>query len=65
MTKEKAIEIANTLHSIEECDFFIDQLCNFSNTLEVENDNLKSILRDAINKAQREKMWLETSLAAF
>lgn len=65
MTKEKAIEIANTLQSIEECDNFIDLLGNFTNNLEINNHRLEEILEDAINSAVKEKQWLEASLAAF
>ena len=65
MTKEKAIEIANTLQSIEECDNFIDLLGNFTNNLEITNHRLEEILEDAINSAVKEKQWLEASLAAF
>lgn len=65
MTKEKAIEIANTLQSIEECDNFIDLLGNFANNLEINNHRLEEILEDAINSAIKEKQWLEASLAAF
>lgn len=65
MTKEKAIEIANTLYSIEECDNFIDLLGNFTNNLEINNHRLEEILEDAINSAVKEKQWLEASLAAF
>ncbi|MEE3384700.1 MAG: hypothetical protein VZR36_06400 [Prevotella sp.] len=65
MTKEKAIEIANTLQSIEECDNFIDLLSNFTNNLEINNHRLEEILEDAINSAVKEKQWLEASLAAF
>jgi len=65
MTKEKAIEIANTLQSIEECDNFIDLLANFTNNLEINNHRLEEILEDAINSAVKEKQWLEASLAAF
>lgn len=65
MTKEKALEIANTLQSIEECDNFIDLLGNFTNNLEINNHRLEEILEDAINSAVKEKQWLEASLAAF
>lgn len=65
MTKEKALEIANTLYSIEECDNFIDLLGNFTNNLEINNHRLEEILEDAINSAVKEKQWLEASLAAF
>lgn len=65
MTKEKAIEIANTLQSIEECENFIDLLGNFTNNLEINNHRLEEILEDAINSAVKEKQWLEASLAAF
>ena len=65
MTKEKALEIANTLQSIEECDNFIDLLGNFTNDLEINNHRLEEILEDAINSAVKEKQWLEASLAAF
>lgn len=65
MTKEKAIEIANTLQSIEECDNFIDLLGNVTNNLEINNHRLEEILEDAINSAVKEKQWLEASLAAF
>ena len=65
MTKEKAIEIANTLYSIEECDNFIDLLGSFTNNLEINNHRLEEILEDAINSAVKEKQWLEASLAAF
>jgi hypothetical protein len=65
MTKEKALEIANTLQSIEECDNFIDLLGNFTNDLEINNHRLEEILEDAINSAIKEKQWLEASLAAF
>ena len=65
MTKEKALEIANTLNSIEESDNFIDLLGNFTNNLEINNHRLEEILEDAINSAVKEKQWLEASLAAF
>lgn len=65
MTKEKALAIANTLQSIEECDNFIDLLGNFTNNLEINNHRLEEILEDAINSAVKEKQWLEASLAAF